>query len=113
VSVPGVAIKRERIFPDAVTGLGADALRLLKVSLMVSGKHPIAGLRPLKQDKVMTSISRFPLSPSQQALLAEQDGSLQTPLTEVTSVAGKLGPSDEPAELKTEVEDCPNNGIGE
>jgi hypothetical protein len=61
----------------------------------------------------MTSISRFPLSPSQQALLSEQDGSPPTLLAENTPVAGKLGPSDEPPELLSEAEDCPNNGIGE
>ena len=39
MSVPGVAMERERHFGDALTGRG----------LIVSGKHPIAGLRQLKQ----------------------------------------------------------------
>jgi len=61
----------------------------------------------------MTPISRYSLSPAQQALLATQDGSLPALMAEYMPVAGKLGPSDEPADLKIEVEDCPNNGIGE
>ena len=103
MSVPGVAMERERNFGDAVTGRG----------LMVSGKHPIAGLRRLKQGELMTLISRYPLSQAQQALLATQDGSLPALMAEYMPVAAKLGPSDEPPELKTEVEDCPNNGVGE
>jgi hypothetical protein len=61
----------------------------------------------------MTLISRYPLGPSQQALLAALVGSPQPLLTDKTSVTGKPGSSDEPSELATDFEDPPNGGIGE
>jgi hypothetical protein len=61
----------------------------------------------------MTLISRDPLGPSQQALLAALVGSPQPLLTDKTSDGGKFGSSDEPAELPTDFEDPPNHGIGE
>jgi len=65
----------------------------------------------------MTLINRYPLNhplnPSQQSLLAAQVGPPQLHLNENTSVAGKLGSSEEPADLMTDVEDGPNGGIGE
>jgi hypothetical protein len=39
---------------------------------MVSGKHPMAGLRQLLQSDVMTLISHYPLGPSEQPLLSAQ-----------------------------------------
>ena len=61
----------------------------------------------------MTLISRYPLGPSQQALLAALVGSSQPLLTEKTSVTSKLGSSNEPAELNADFEVPPNYGIGE
>jgi hypothetical protein len=85
----------------------------MKRSLVDWGKHPIAGLKQLLHNDVMTIISRYPLGPSQQALLAALVGSPQPLLTEKTSVTGKPGSSEEPAELTTDFEDQPNRGIGE
>ena len=61
----------------------------------------------------MTLISRYPLGPSQQELLAALVGSPQPLLTDKTSGTGKLGSSDEPSELNADFEDPPNGGIGE
>ena len=73
----------------------------------------MAGLRQLTQSGVMTLISRYPLGPSEQALLAALVGSPQPLLTDRISVASKLGSSDEPSELNTGYEDPPNGGVGE
>ena len=77
------------------------------------GVHPIAGLRQLIQTGVMTSISRYPLGPSQQALLAVLVSSPQPLLTDKTSISSQPGSSDEPSELNAVFEDPPNGGIGE
>jgi len=61
----------------------------------------------------MTLISRYPLGPAQQALLAALVGSPQPLLTDKTSVASKLESSDEPAELTSGFEVPPNGGLGE
>lgn len=61
----------------------------------------------------MTLISRYPLGPSQQALLAALVGPPQLLLTDKASIASKLGSSDEPSELNADFEDPPNGGIGE
>ena len=81
--------------------------------LIAYGKDPIAGWGQLQQGKVMSLLRRYPLIPSQQALLATQVGAPPPPLTESESGAGQSGASDAPADLNTEGEDCPNNGIGE
>jgi hypothetical protein len=103
----------ESFAPSWLFRLKLNFLAQLKRSLMVSGIHPIAGLRQLKQRDVMTLIYRYPLSQSQQSLLATQAGSAEPLLTENTSVVGKSGSPDESTDLTTGVEDCPNNGIGE
>ena len=77
---------------------------------MVSGKHPIAGRRQLTQAGVMTLIRRYPLGPHKQALLAALLGSPQPLLTDKTSIAGKLGTSDEPVE-PSDFEEPPNRGM--
>jgi hypothetical protein len=61
----------------------------------------------------MTLLNRYPLNPSQQALLAAQIGSSEPLLAENTSVAGELGSPEKPTDPTPGVEDCPNNGIGE
>jgi len=61
----------------------------------------------------MTLISRYPLGPSQQALLAALVGSPQPLPTEKTSLSSKPGSSDERSELNADFEDPPNGGIGE
>jgi hypothetical protein len=61
----------------------------------------------------MILISRYPLGPSQQALLAAMVFSPQPLLVEQTSVANNPGSADEPAELITDFEEHRNHGIGE
>jgi hypothetical protein len=61
----------------------------------------------------LTLISRYPLGPSQQALLAVLVGSPQPLLSDKTSISSKPGSSDEPSELNAVFEDPPNGGIGE
>jgi hypothetical protein len=61
----------------------------------------------------MTLISRYPLGPCQQALLAAMVCPPQPILSEKTMVASNLGSPDEPAELITDFEDHRNHGIGE
>ncbi len=77
------------------------------------GIHPMADLGQLTQSSLMTMISRYPLGPSQQALLEALVGSPQPILTDKTSIARKSGSSEEPSELNADFEDPPNGGIGE
>ena len=77
------------------------------------GIHPIAGLRQLIQSGFMTMISRYPLGPSQQALLAVLVSSPQPLLTDKTSISSKPKSSDEPSEPNAAFEDPPNGSNGE
>jgi hypothetical protein len=61
----------------------------------------------------MTLISRYPLGPSQQELLAALVGSPQPLPTDKTSVTGQLGSPVESPEFITDFEDPLNGGIGE
>jgi hypothetical protein len=88
-----------------------------EMSPMVRGVHPIAAASTKwngsATTKNMNSTSLYPISPSQQAVLAAMVFSPQLLLTEKSSVTEQLGSPDEPAELIADFEDHRNHGIGE